>query len=115
MLVSVFAPQVISIFGQEYTAASDILHVHVWAGIPVVVGIASGAYLLAENLTSVALYRTVFGAVVNVVLNFVLLPRMGAIGAAYATLIAYFCAGFIWHFVDLKWIRFFRPKIGQNK
>ena len=32
---------------------------------------------------------TILAAVVNVVLNLLLIPRMGALGAAYATLISY--------------------------
>jgi O-antigen/teichoic acid export membrane protein len=42
---------------------------------------------LAEGLQRYGLVYTLCGAVVNVILNLILIPRLGAIGAAWATLI----------------------------
>jgi O-antigen/teichoic acid export membrane protein len=73
---------------------STVLAVHVWAGIFVFLGSASGQYLIAEGYTKLAMLRTGMGAIVNIVLNIFLLPAYGILGAAYATLAAYFTATF---------------------
>jgi len=60
----------------------------------VFLGVASGAWLLAENLTSVSFYRTALGAVANIGLNFWLIPAFGVVGAAWATLLSMAIATF---------------------
>ena len=55
---------------------------------------ASGQFLLAENLTKINLYRTVAGSVVNVLLNVILIPLWGIVGAALAALVAYLVSTF---------------------
>lgn len=83
----------------EYFAGADVLKVHIWAGIFVFLGSASGQYLINEGFTQLSLLRTAMGAIVNIVLNLILLPRMGIIGAAWSTLAAYFTATFFIVFV----------------
>ena len=46
-------------------------------------------------------YSTMFAAVLNIVLNIILIPYWGAIGAAITTLISY-CAVWVVRFVDTK-------------
>ena len=46
------------------------------------------------NFTKLSFFRTFIGMVINVILNFVLIPKYGIIGAAYATLISYSLAVF---------------------
>jgi O-antigen/teichoic acid export membrane protein len=60
----------------------------------VFLGAASGQYLIAENFNKLTFVRTGFGAIVNIALNLVLIPKMGMMGAAIATLIAYASATF---------------------
>jgi PST family polysaccharide transporter len=92
---SFFAHTIIAVvFGPQYAAAGPVLAIYVWASLPVFLGIASGQYLIAENRTQVALFRTITGSVVNIVLNLVLIPRYGTTGAAVAALIAYTIATF---------------------
>ncbi|CAN5277920.1 flippase [soil metagenome] len=78
----------------EFWPGARVLSVHVWAGIFVFLGSASGQYLIAEGYTKLSMLRTGVGAVVNIVLNIYLLPAYGILGAAYATLAAYFVATF---------------------
>jgi Na+-driven multidrug efflux pump len=44
--------------------------------------------------TGIALTRTLLGFVVNISLNFILIPRFGVVGAAWATAAAYFVSVF---------------------
>jgi len=93
--LSILSPYVIQIlYGDAYSAASAVLAIYAWAAIFVFLGVASSSYLLAENLTIVSLYRTTLGAVTNVGLNLLLIPRFGITGAAYATLISYGIAAY---------------------
>ena len=81
-------------YASEFAEGAKILSIHVWAGVFVFLGSASGQYLIAEGYTKYSLYRTGAGAVINVVLGYLWIPLYGLQGAAFATLIAYFSATF---------------------
>lgn len=76
------------LYGEAYKEAGQVLMVHAWAGIFVSLGAASGVWYISENLQQYAFYRTLLGAIINVVLNFILIPIHGMIGAALATVAA---------------------------
>ncbi|RFZ81727.1 flippase [Mucilaginibacter terrenus] len=82
------------LYKPAYWPGAPVLSVHVWAGVFVFLGSASGQYLIAEGYFKLSMLRTGIGAVVNIVLNIFLIPAYGIIGAAYATLIAYGVATF---------------------
>jgi len=86
------------LYGAEYREAASILVIHIWTGVFVSLGVASGKYLLAENLTRIAFYRSLSGAAANVIINLALIPRFGAVGAAFATLVSQALAAY---FFDL--------------
>lgn len=89
------SPYIYNIFyATEFAEGAKILSIHVWAGVFVFLGSASGQYLIAEGYTKYSLYRTGAGAIVNVVLGLLWIPLYGLQGAAFATLIAYFSATF---------------------
>jgi len=76
------------LYGEPYAESAGVLAIHAWASVFVYLGMASSSYLLAEDLTIVSLYRTLLGAVVNIGLNLLLIPRYGIQGAAWATVIS---------------------------
>lgn len=94
MVMFAAEPVINLLYGAQYKDAAVVLAVHIWASIAVFLGVASSQYLTIENLQKLAFYRTTIGLGCNVVLNFVLIPRFGALGAAIATLISYFAATF---------------------
>ena len=77
------------IFGVKYLPSASVLTIYIWAGVPVFLGVASSQYLINENLTRLAFYRTFIGMIINVILNIFLIPIYGINGAAIATLISY--------------------------
>jgi PST family polysaccharide transporter len=79
---------VVHLYGPAYSEAGPLLGVYVFAGIFVMLGHAREYWITSENITRFSLYSTTVGALVNVALNLVLIPRYGAIGAAYSTLLA---------------------------
>jgi O-antigen/teichoic acid export membrane protein len=93
--ISILAKPIIAIlFGQAYLGAVGTLSIYVWAGIGISWGTAVTYYLLAENYTGVFLLTTSVGAIINILLNIFLIPRIGIMGGAIATLISYTSAVF---------------------
>jgi PST family polysaccharide transporter len=89
-VVTLFADKLVRLlFGQSYEAAGPVLVVHVWAAVAVSLGVASSQYLIVENLQKISMYRTTIGLLCNLGLNLLLIPKHGALGAAFATLISY--------------------------
>ena len=86
---------VLLLFGHAYLPAVAILRVHIWTGPFVFIGVTSGMQLVHENLTKISLQRSILGAITNVVLNFLLIPRFGGIGSAVATLITQAAASYL--------------------
>ncbi|MBD2148126.1 flippase [Sphaerospermopsis sp. FACHB-1194] len=82
------------LFGNGYAAAGSILGIHIWAAVFVFIGVASNSWFIAEGLTQLAFRRTLMGAVVNVILNWLLIPAYAGVGAAVATVISQAIASF---------------------
>jgi polysaccharide transporter, PST family len=90
LIVTLLSPFIINIlFGNEYSGASTVLSIHIWAGIFVFMGVVNSKYLIPENLVKLSLYRTLIGAITNILLNIILISSYGIIGAAIATLLSY--------------------------
>ncbi len=85
---------VVQIFGKAYVASGTILAIHIWASVFVFLGVANGKWFLAENRQILSFQRTALGAVVNIVVNLILIPNYGAVGAAVATVFSYAVAAF---------------------
>ncbi len=95
--ITFLSTQIITgLFGLAYSEAGPVLVIHVWASVFVFLGVASGQWFMAENRQILIFQRTVFGAVINVALNYIFIPRFGVIGAAYATVMAQACVGLLY-------------------
>ena len=88
------------LYGVQYSLASDVLMLHIWAGVFVFLGVSFSKYLTAENQTKKAFYRTLLGAVINVLLNYILIPIYGINGAAIATIIGQISANYLYDIFD---------------
>jgi PST family polysaccharide transporter len=95
-------PSIALLFGSKYAAATDVLIIHIWASIFVFLGVASSTWLVAEDLAFFTLYRTIMGAIINIGLNILLIPRYAGVGAAIATLISYAFANVFANLLDKK-------------
>jgi O-antigen/teichoic acid export membrane protein len=91
MLAIVISPMaeflIVTLYNDDFRHAGIILSIQIWSGIFTFMGVSGTFWLMAENLQYVSLIRTLLGLSVNVVLNFMLIPRFGAIGAAVSMLI----------------------------
>jgi polysaccharide transporter, PST family len=82
-----------ALYSNAFSAAAPILAVHVWASLFVFLGVAQDPWNVSENLLRLSFYRTLAGAVTNVLLNLLLIPQFSAMGAAIATVVSYSIAG----------------------
>lgn len=92
-------PIVLLLYGPQFLPAAKVLVIHGWATIFVFLGIVQSGYDITEGLTWAATQRAAIGAVTNIGLNFILIPKYGATGAAIATLISYGCSAFLLNLV----------------
>ena len=76
------------LYGEMYKAAGQVLMIQIWAGIFVFVGVASSRWFLSENLQKKLTINTLIGAIANIFLNFLLIPKYGISGAAISTILS---------------------------
>ncbi|NRQ42174.1 flippase [Rheinheimera sp. YQF-2] len=95
VLMSLAAPWIISLlFGDSFAAAVEVLRIHIWAGCFIFVRYLISQHLLITEQEPLSLLSHGVGALLNVGLNLWLIPSMGIVGAAWATLISYAYASF---------------------
>ncbi len=72
----------------EFNLTGGVLSIHIWAGVFVFLGVSVSKWILTENLQRVSSFTLFIGMVANIILNFILIPKYGIKGAAWATLIS---------------------------
>lgn len=91
--VTFIAPWLVQLlFGSAYQAAAPLLAVLIWAGLFANLSVVRNAHFIALDWGKALLWATSLGAAANVLLNLVLIPRYGALGAAIATCLSYWAA-----------------------
>jgi O-antigen/teichoic acid export membrane protein len=82
------------LFGSKYYQASIAVGVLAPSIFAIAMGCASSCWLQLNNREWVSTIRTAVGALINICLNLMLIPKYGIIGAAAATSISYTVATF---------------------
>jgi O-antigen/teichoic acid export membrane protein len=80
------------LYGEDFKESSNVLKIHVWSGVFVFLGVAGSNHFIISNIQKYSFYKSAIGLLTNIILNFLLIPRMGIYGAAIATLISQFVA-----------------------
>lgn len=87
----IFSNQIISIlYGSSYIEAGLVLKILVWYTLFSYLGSTRNIWILAENKQKLLWIINVVGAVMNIVLNYFLIPIYGASGAAFASVFTQF-------------------------
>ncbi|MDD3083397.1 MAG: flippase [Candidatus ainarchaeum sp.] len=86
---------IIFLYGFEYSSAGVVLSILVWSFLAMSMRSAVGNYINSEKLYKITLYASIMGAIVNVVLNFILINLFGINGAAIATVFSSFFVAYI--------------------
>lgn len=78
---------ILILYGETYLAATSSLQISAWYTLFAMLGTARGVWVVCENKGKYVKYYLGAGAIVNVILNYLLIPKFGPAGAAAATLI----------------------------
>ena len=82
-------PLIISLFGARYEMSILILRIYVLSLPGLFLFAAANQYLLAEHREKRIFLANASGLTMNIVLNFILIPHFGLIGAAWSTVITF--------------------------
>jgi O-antigen/teichoic acid export membrane protein len=76
------------LFGEAFSEGSNVLSIRIWETFFAAIGVASGKWIVAENLQRLTVKIIVAGALINIGLNYILIPIFSIEGAALASLIS---------------------------
>jgi polysaccharide transporter, PST family len=111
VLVALSSNLIIDIlYGDQYKDAAIILAIHIWTSVFVFLGVGSSNFFIIENLQIKTFTRTAIGAVINIGLNLILIPKFMAVGAAVATLISQFLSSYMFDLLSRKTYVLFKMK-----
>ncbi len=87
MIMILARPIILIIHGSQYIPSIACLRFATWINLFSYLGVARGAWTVSEDRQSYYKYIFTIGAVSNIVLNWLLIPRFGIIGATAATIL----------------------------
>lgn len=82
-------PLINILYGNAFAASVTPFLIYLWAGIFASLNNVTQWYLLAEKKRKIIFFTTAITAIINIAINFILIPRFGPAGAAWSTLISY--------------------------
>ena len=110
VLITILAGPITRVlYGAAYAGSAGVLRILIWGGSLIPVAVTWSYWMLLENRIKTMFYFNVFGAILNVILNLLLIPHFGIIGSAYATLISYNA----WLFVLCPFMKSQRKVLGM--
>ena len=89
---------IIKLYGESFLPATKVLMIHIWSSVFVFMGMISSNWMIIENLEKLYFKRTIYGLISNIILNLLLIPIFGIIGAAISTIIS---QSIVYYFSDL--------------
>lgn len=87
------------LYGEEYMISAKILQFLIWYLAFSVMGTVRNVWILAEQKQKYLWIINFSGALINIILNALLIPEIGAIGAALASFVTQFTINFVLGFV----------------
>ncbi len=88
LIVVLLSPTIINImYGKEYYSSISILRIIVWYTTFSYLGSARTIWIMAENKQKYLMYINSSGVILNIILNYILIPIYGIAGTAVATVI----------------------------
>jgi len=82
------------LYGSEFLDAGLILSIHIWAAVFIFMRAVFSKWILIEDAIAFSMITQGLGAISNVILNILLIPIYGGLGAAIATIISYSVASY---------------------
>ena len=95
-------PLILIFFGEPYQNAAPILMIHIWAAVFIFMRALFSKWIIIENVLIFSIITNGLGALLNILLNYLLIPLYGGEGAAYATLFSYATSSYLSLFLYFK-------------
>lgn len=93
---SILSQKLIYLFyGNNFLPASNALSILIWAEPFIFFAIVNGSIFYASGMQKHVFVLSLFGAVQNLILNLLLIPKYGIVGASLSTVFTFFGFGFI--------------------
>lgn len=93
ILVTIFSGWIIKLlFGAAYYNSGPLLSVLIWVVVIMNLSSARTLFLISMNWNRVLFITLLSGTLLNILLNYLLIPKYGAMGAVIATIISYWFA-----------------------
>ncbi|WP_141266866.1 flippase [Thermodesulfovibrio sp. Kuro-1] len=109
MIITLFSKWIILfLFSPMYEPSINVLKLYVWTTIFVFLSNGSWLFYWNENLQFLASLRLMIGAILNVILNFILIQKYGLAGAAISSLISYSISSYFFNAFNKRLIINFR-------
>lgn len=86
---------ILVLYGEQYLPAANVLQIIAWYTIFSYLGVARNAWIVCCNKQRYLKYMYFGAAIINVLLNFIFIPRWGMEGAAVASLITQVCTSIV--------------------
>jgi O-antigen/teichoic acid export membrane protein len=106
-VTALLAAPLMSIYRTAYTSGAPVLAVHIFALVPLSIAAVRERLLVDARLTRASALNTLGGLILKIALNLVLLPKMGLVAAAWATVGAYATAALFIPLLDPRQRRLF--------
>lgn len=99
------------LFGEEYQESTLVIKIYAISIIFVFWGSVLSKWLIVEKLTKLSIVRHGMGVFANVLLNIILIPKLGLMGAAIASVISYFMSTIGFLFITQEGLNFVKQLI----
>ena len=100
VIISVFSPLIVNIlYGSNYEPTINVLRLLIWYTTFSYLGATRDIWILVEEKQKYLWILYLFGALTNIVLNFILIPFIGIMGAALASLITQIFTNFFMNYL----------------
>jgi len=90
------------LYGKNYNESTITTKILSFSILFVFYGVVNEHWYISKNLQKYYAISVFFGAMSNIILNYLLIRQIGLIGAAYSTLITYFLIIFVFDYFNNK-------------
>lgn len=89
VIVSLTSSSIIELlYGASFIESSNVLAIRIWETLFAAIGTVRSKWIVAENLQHKSMIFVLYGAVTNIVANYILIPIVGIEGAAVSSLLS---------------------------
>ena len=90
------------LYGEAYENSINVFAILIFGILFQSFSHLNGRWILLKNYQIFSMYRTIFGSILNIILNYIFIPKYGINGAAYSTILTLFFSVFLFYFINNK-------------